>query len=544
MAFYAFARFADDVADSPHLSSEEKLNGLDDLDAALQGTLSVSKRIDLLPALQLRKALELRGLSTSHARTLLIAFRQDAKAVNTTSWSELLEYCQSSAAPVGRFLLDLHNEPKDVQPASDALCAALQILNHIQDIKDDFKDRKRRYIPICWPNGPQAHTDDLIAPSTSSSLRECLNLTLERTGTLLTLAEQLPLRCHSRRLRAEATAIISLAQSLHAALAAGDPLASRIRPTWKDGLCAAFKALGSLFQSLNQPLLSPDANQVVTRIVDASGSSFRHGMRCLPQSRREAMYTVYAFCRVVDDIADDEGSTQEQRLDALAKWDAILNQIEAGTPPTPTPIPLVSALIAAHERYGLDINECRTLIAGMRMDAKGPVVMPDSETYTLYCRRVAVSVGILCLPIMGANDAQAITFAHELGHALQCVNIIRDVAEDADIGRCYLPKHILEVCDIPQDTPKAIANHCNCGNARALLAKQARQHFKNAHAALTPYNADALRPARLMMIAYMDILNRIEAQGFHCLSKPPKPNRWQKMKLLTQMPKPHNKEAT
>jgi len=537
MAFYNFARFADDIADAPHLSVADKIDALNILDDALHGLGTESQLVDISSAVMLRAKLVERGLSVKNASDLLIAFRQDAENTNTETWEALLDYCQYSANPVGRFLLELHNEPKAAIEASDALCTALQILNHIQDIGEDFKTRHRRYIPLYWPNGPHAETKDLTHQASSEQLRACIDQALDRTEILLKQASLLPQKSQCRRLRAESVAILDLAYALLRALRHNDPLTTRIRPNKTDAWNAAKSAVKSLFWETDQTLLTPNARQTVSQIVDASGSSFRHGMRSLPTSRREAMYTIYAFCRVIDDIADDDGLPQDDRLQALQNWEQILKAIEQGHRPN-VQTPLIEAMIDVHARFGLDIEECQALITGMKTDVLGPVIRPSEDEFVLYCRRVAVSVGLLCLPIMGATDTHAKTFAHELGHALQCVNIVRDVAEDAALGRCYLPHELLEEFGITNLSPDAIVAHPNIGKARAIIAARARMHFRNAHAALTEYNYEALRPARLMMVGYRDVLDRIEAAGFDKLSKPNKLPKWKKLFLLAKLPKP------
>ncbi len=537
-AYYAFARFSDDIADSPNLSTSDKLAALNILEDALHGRVTDSDFVEIHAAQRLRKAFLQRGLKFENASDLLTAFRQDSGDKDTETWQELLAYCQHSAAPVGRFLLDLHGESKAAIDASDALCAALQILNHIQDIAEDHTLRNRHYIPLNWDNGPHAEFNDLNKQKSTADLRACIDTTLSLTKPLLDKANTLPDFLQSKRLRAEAVAIVSLANDLYTALHKGDPMADRIAPTKFQKVKAAAKAIGSfVFCKAEPALLPPDTATTVSAIVDASGSSFRHGMRCLPKARQQGMYAIYAFCRCVDDIADDETATVEDRLTRLDAWHKSISELER-SPANPQSSKLTEALAAVAARYGLVYEECHAMIDGMRMDVLGPICCPDDETFTLYCRRVAVSAGLLSLPIMGACDSQSRKFAEHLGHALQCVNIIRDVAEDAQLGRCYLPISVLDECGISTRCPHEIINHPNIGIARQKLADTAHHHFDNALNALTLHNADALRPARLMMLAYQDILRRIEAQGWSNLTRPAKPPIWKKLWLLTKIPSP------
>ena len=536
-AFYRFARFADDIADSPDLPPDDKLAALDALDAALRGETEENPTVNVAAAVALCRTLAERGMETGHARALLGAFRRDAINQGTATWDELMAYCRASAAPVGRFLLDQHGEPHRAAAAADALCAALQVLNHVQDIGEDHRLRDRVYIPLDWPDGPHADPADLDASACSPGLRACLDRALDHTARLLDQADALPTLLQSPGLRAETAAILSLAHRLLSRLRIGDPLTARIRPTLTDGLRAAGTALCALVIPPAHGLLRGEARDVVTAIVKASGSSFRLGLSCLPRPRREAMHTLYAFCRVLDDIADDPGLTAEQRHHELGVWATRLDQLENGDLPDDAP-PLAVALTAGNARYGLDFDECRALIAGMRMDVDGPIVAPDAATFALYCRRVAGSVGLIALPLLGAEDASSRAFAIALGDGLQCVNILRDVAEDAAIGRCYLPRDILDACGIPADDVAAIVAHPAIGTACAKLAKQAEEHFASARDHLTAANARPLLPARVMMAAYADTLARIARRGWSDLSPPPKPRRLVRLLCLTRLPSP------
>ncbi len=535
LAFYRFARFADDIADSPTLPPEAKLGALDALDAALMGETAASAAVDTAPAEALRAVLAARELETVHARTLLGAFRRDAENRGTPTWDDLMTYCRASAAPVGRFLLDLHREPRRALAAADALCAALQVLNHVQDIGEDRRLRQRVYVPLAWPDGTRAEIADLDATRCSPALRACVDRTLDRTAALLDAADALPGLLTRPRLRAEAAAILSLAHALLRRLRAEDPLAARIRATPADGARAALAAVAALVRPPRPGLLGTGQRREVEAVVRRSGSSFRLGLACLPRPRREAMRTLYAFCRALDDIADDPGRSRSERHADLDAWEAWLAAVEAHAPLDGAP-PLVAALAAVDAAYGLDFGECRTLVAGMRMDVDGPIVVPDEETFVLYCRRVAVSVGLLALPLMGAEGASARRFAVALGHALQCVNIVRDVAEDAELGRFYLPRETLADCGVRPGLVGAMLADPNLGAARAKLAARARAHFAAAEAALSKADARALLPARLMMAAYLDVLGRIERQGFSTLAPPRRPGKLRRALCLLRLP--------
>jgi squalene synthase HpnC len=239
-AFYRVARASDDVADHPALPREEKLRRLDAFDAGLAGDLDGP-----LEALALARIG--RPDAVRHASQLLRAFRRDARNDACQTWDDLLAYCEDSANPVGRFLLDLHGEPRATWPLSDALCTALQVLNHLQDLRSDHLALGRHYLPLRWMAEEGAPLSDLGAPAMSPALRRTVNRALGRCDALLDRAEELPRAITSRRLAGEAAVVLWLARRLSARLRASDPLAGRVKPTRLDfaraGLAGAAMAL-------------------------------------------------------------------------------------------------------------------------------------------------------------------------------------------------------------------------------------------------------------------------------------------------------------
>ena len=186
--------------------------------------------------------------------------------------------------------------------------------------------------------------------------------------------------------------------------------------------------------------LSPDeARRHASETVKRSGTSFAAGMRILSKPRRDAMYSIYAFCREVDDIAD-EGGTPEQKRAGLNAWRDEIERLYTGAPTTPTGL----ALLQPIRDFNLSKDEFILMIEGMEMDANGPVVAPSMETLLAYTRRVAGAVGMLSMPAFGAPEGEvADRFALSLGDALQLTNILRHVGDDAKIGRLNLPREIL-----------------------------------------------------------------------------------------------------
>jgi hydroxysqualene synthase len=232
--FYRFARNADDIADNPILDPADKLRRLDRMAAVLDGAAGD----DAPAAAAMRKSLLLTSLTAEHCHDILRAFRQDAEKRRYSDWDDLMGYCRYSAAPVGRQLLDLHGESRATWGASDALCAALQVLNHLQDCADDYRRLDRVYLPLADLAAAGTAVEALIAPSVSSGLRGVLDLLLDRTALLVTDARRLPAGVAALGLRCECAVIVELAARLLARLRRGDPLATRVGLRKRDFLLA------------------------------------------------------------------------------------------------------------------------------------------------------------------------------------------------------------------------------------------------------------------------------------------------------------------
>jgi squalene synthase HpnC len=223
--FYDYARAIDDVADNPHLPPEEKVRRLDGFDKALLGE---NDDPAYEKAHRIRESLDECGVTVQHCRDLISAFKQDAVKLRYDDWDDLIDYCNRSAAPVGRYLLDLHGESRDGYPANDALCNALQVLNHLQDCADDYHALDRIYLPRDWMSAAGVTVDALDAPALSPGMRRVVDKCLDGTDALLALARTLPGRLKDRRLSMESAAIINIAVRLSRHLRRRDPIAERV----------------------------------------------------------------------------------------------------------------------------------------------------------------------------------------------------------------------------------------------------------------------------------------------------------------------------
>jgi hydroxysqualene synthase len=223
LAFYNFVRTADDIADHAALPAQQKLALLARLEAGLIGDNN-----DDAVAVELRGALAERALSPRHAQDLLAAFKLDVTKLRYRDWDDLLHYCAYSAMPVGRFVLDVHDESRSTWPANDALCAALQIINHLQDCKDDYRNLDRVYIPLDTLAAGGIGVEALGEPRASPALRTGLRSLAERTEGLLCESDVFPLLINDRRLSLEVSVINTLAHRLTRILMMRDPLSERV----------------------------------------------------------------------------------------------------------------------------------------------------------------------------------------------------------------------------------------------------------------------------------------------------------------------------
>lgn len=233
LTFYRFARAADDVADHPTASADEKLHLLEEMDRTLTGELDSSPE-----ALSLRRTLDQYSLSPQHALMLLEAFRRDVTKLRYATWDELMDYCRFSAMPVGRFVLDVHGEDRATWPASDALCAALQVINHLQDCGKDYRSLNRVYIPQDMFTDTEALGCDKATPE----LLGVIAALAKRTDELLARAKPFAGRIKDRRLAMEVSVIQTFAEDLNRRLQDRDPLSERVHHRKLELMPLAFRA--------------------------------------------------------------------------------------------------------------------------------------------------------------------------------------------------------------------------------------------------------------------------------------------------------------
>ncbi len=264
------------------------------------------------------------------------------------------------------------------------------------------------------------------------------------------------------------------------------------------------------------------ADQAAAAQGRAKGSSFYLAMRILPRAQREAMFEIYSFCKAVDDIADTEDIPREQRIARLNDWRDRIAALYAGKVPAG-----FDALSRTIKQFNLRQDDFVAIIDGCEMDAKEDIRAPSYETLDLYCDRVASAVGRLSVRVFGLNDVDGRALAHHLGRALQLTNILRDIDEDAGIGRLYLPREALQRAAIEGSDPETVAADPNLAAACAFVVERARNHFKEADAIMARSPRKLVKAPRLMEKAYRKILDGMVARG------------WARPRTRVRVSKPH-----
>ena len=246
----------------------------------------------------------------------------------------------------------------------------------------------------------------------------------------------------------------------------------------------------------------------------ASGSSFYAAMRILPAEQREAMFQIYSFCRKVDDIADSDGPRPE-RLAALQQWRDDVDALYRGDPP-----PHLRDYVVSVKKFDLQHEDFIAIIDGMEMDVPQDIRAPDMATLDLYCDRVASAVGRLSVNVFGMPREDGVLLAHHLGRALQLTNILRDIDEDAGLGRLYLPREALFHAGITSNDPVKVAADRALPKVCLPLADRAKKHFAEADVIMKRNKRRAVRAPRIMGKYYRRILELLLERGFAAPREP------------------------
>ena len=399
------------------------------------------------PPSSLRDALAERSLSPQHAQDLLAAFKLDVTKLRYRDWDDLIGYCSLSAMPVGRFVLDVHGESRSIWPANDALCAALQIINHLQDCKADYRNLDRVYVPLDALARMRRRRGGARRAAGIAGTARRLHGLAERTERLLGESDVFPLLINDWRLALEVSVINTLAHRLTRLLMTRDPLSERVHLSVPAiaGLTLV-GMLGGASRRLGRRLFRHDAKAAgcVSEQTHASG---RARLRQLVLYR----HAHSAACAARGDVRNlfvlPRGRRHRRRSRAranarreqLAHWRSDIDAVYRGAPP-----PALAGLAQAVRGFDLQREDFIAIIDGMEMDVVADIRAPDRATLDLYCDRVACAVGRLSVRVFGMEHDAGIALAHHLGRALQLTNILRDLDEDAALGRLYLPREALQ----------------------------------------------------------------------------------------------------
>jgi len=246
----------------------------------------------------------------------------------------------------------------------------------------------------------------------------------------------------------------------------------------------------------------------------ASGSSFYNAMRILPRAQRDAMFEIYSFCRQVDDIADSSGPRGPRR-EELNRWRADIDALYAGKP-----VPRTQGLVAPLREFGLKREDFHAIIDGMEMDVVADIRAPDDATLETYCDRVASAVGRLSVRVFGMEERDGIALAHHLGRALQLTNILRDLDEDAGLGRLYLPAEALRAAGIDATDPATVLASPALGQVCARMVERVQGYFAESDKIMARSPRRCVRAPRIMGEAYRLILASLVARGWSAPRRP------------------------
>ena len=533
---YAYCRWADDLGDEVPETARalELLNWWEqELDACYRGTPSHPVFVAL------RETIVAKDIPKQPFADLLRAFRQDQTVKRYPSWDAMIGYCVYSANPVGRLVLYLCGyRDERRQLLSDATCTGLQLANFWQDVSRDL-EKGRIYIPLDAAAQHGVSESDLVGRRFSEKYVELMKDLIARTRALFD--EGMPLaRMVDGRLSVDLEMFSRGGLAvLHAIEAMGyDTL--HTRPSVGKGKQVRLLGRALLAQLVakkepveirsavggngREALLVAESYQECHRIARAARSNFYYAFYLLPKAKRDGLAALYAFMRLVDDVAD-EGNDLGVKQRGLAKWRTELdeaatglNQPFVGTGALQTGRPegaleVVPALADTMRLYNMPARYLHDLISGAEMDLTIQTY-PTFERLKEYCYRVAGTVGLTCTHVFGFKDARALDLAEKLGLAFQLTNIIRDVHEDYLLGRVYLPDEDLARFGV---SPADFGNSEATLGVRELLrfeAARAWQYYEEGAKLLSLIDADSRGALWLLVHTYNALLARIESVDF------------------------------
>jgi squalene synthase HpnC len=562
---YAYCRWADDLGDEIP-GAVRALELLDwwgrDLDACYLGQPSHPVLIAL------RETVLAKGIPKQPFADLLKAFRQDQTVKRYPNWDAVLDYCVYSANPVGRLVLYLCGyRDEERQRLSDATCTALQLANFWQDVSRDL-EKGRIYIPLDAVASHGLQENDIVERHFNERYVRLMKDLIARTRALF--AKGMPLskivdarlsvdlEMFSRGGLAVLDAIETVGyDTLHRRPAVskgkqarllGHALISRLvgKPSKPEPSVRASEAVGARHSVSQSSVAIPHSYAECHRIARASHSNFYYAFFLLPKPKRDALAALYAFMRLVDDLAD-AGSDLVAKQRGLADWrasldDAITGQVQLfdGTTALASAVTalggaaeVLPALVDTMQRYKMPARYLHDLISGAEMDLTVRTY-PTFDRLREYCYRVAGTVGLTCMHVFGFRDARALDLAEKLGLAFQLTNIIRDVREDYDAGRIYLPEEDLQRYGVsPEDFGRTEATL----GVRELLrfeADRAWQFYEEGAELFSLVEPESRGALWLLVHTYSALLARIESLDFAVFGERVRLSRAEKMIFITK----------
>jgi squalene synthase HpnC len=562
---YAYCRWADDLGDEvPDAARALELLAWweHELDACYEGKPSHPVFVAL------RETVVAKDIPKQPFADLLKAFRQDQTVKRYPNWDSVLGYCVYSANPVGRLVLYLCGyRDEQRQHLSDATCTALQLANFWQDVSRDL-DIGRIYIPLDAAAAHGLTESDIIERRFDDRYVRLMKDLIARTRALF--AEGSPLAkmvdgrlsvdlemftrgglavldaietmgydtLHQRPSVGKLKQAGLLGRALVAHFVGRNPRSNEIAPT------QAFA--GAQLAASDSQLNLAESYEQCHRIARASHSNFYYAFFLLPKPKRDGLASLYAFMRLVDDVAD-EGADLTAKQRGLAKWRAALDQyitgqdqVFDGNAAMATPASVLTgaaevlpALVDTMQRYKMPARYLHDLISGAEMDLTIQTY-PTFDRLREYCYRVAGTVGLTCTHVFGFRDARALDLAEKLGLAFQLTNIIRDVHEDYKLGRVYLPEEDLQHYGVsPEDFGRGEATL----GIRELLrfeSERAWQLYEEGSALLGLIDADSRGALWLLVHTYSALLGRIELLDFAVFGERVRLSKAEKMMFIAK----------
>jgi len=561
---YAYCRWADDLGDEIP-SRERSLELLDwweaELDACYEGQPSHPVFVAL------RETIVAKDVPRQPFADLLKAFRQDQVVKRYATWNSMIDYCVYSANPVGRLVLYLGGYRDEArQKLSDATCTALQLANFWQDVSRDL-EIGRIYIPLDRAAAHGISEKDIVEGNFDERYVALMKDLIARTRQLFAQGQPL-VKMVDARLSVDLEMFTQGGLAVLAAIEASgyDTLHHRpsIGKAKQAGLLGraliahlATKFVGAQHVAPQAPRPTPSADsqpdpgvsasyEACHGIAKAARSNFYYAFYLLPKPKRDGLAALYAFMRLVDDLAD-EGDDLAAKQRGLAKWRAAFDeavtgnsQVFDGTAAKTLPaeplngeIEVLPALVDTMQRYHMPARYLHDLISGAEMDLTVQTY-PTFDRLREYCYRVAGTVGLTCTHVFGFKDPRALDLAEKLGLAFQLTNIIRDVHDDYALGRVYLPEEDLQRYNV---SPQDFGNHEATLGVRELLrfeADRAWQCYDEGSKLLGLIDPESRATLWLLAHTYSALLARIESVDFAVFGERVRLSRAEKMLFIAQ----------